>query len=103
MKNQKPSDEAIEAALLYTQTDTRLRSTTAADRNLIWSHLPHDHRATGPALAYGANRILAAALHHERCELGHANDLLNQIQALVDGHGVGLRDDVRDVLKKRGA
>lgn len=53
-------------------------------------------------------RIQATNLHDERaikhnllCELGHANDLLDQIQALVDGHGVGLRDAVREVLAGR--
>lgn len=97
----KPSDEAVEAALRYVQTDTRRRAVPATDRDLIWSHIPYDHKATGSALAYGANRILAAALEHEQCELGHANDLLDQIAALCDGHGVGLREDVRGVLAQR--
>ena len=48
-----------------------------------------------------ANTILAAEVERLTCELGHTNDLLDRIQTLRDGSGVGLRDDILDVLKSR--
>jgi hypothetical protein len=39
-------------------------------------------------------------LIHLVCELGHAQDQLERIRMLCMGHGVGLRDDVWDVVKR---
>ncbi len=49
-----------------------------------------------------ANIILAAEVERLRCELGHAQDQLERIRTLCLGSGVGLRDDVLDVLGRTG-
>ncbi len=43
-------------------------------------------------------RILAAEVERLRAELGHAQEQLERIRSLCMGHGVGLRDDVLDVV-----
>ncbi len=66
----------------------------------IWQGRHHD-----ALTAYSEERIARKkaenqAREHE-IETGFLADLLDQIQALVDGHGVGLRDSVLEVLGKR--
>lgn len=81
MKNQKPSDEAIEAALRYVATDYWRSCISAEDRDLIWPHVRPEHRGLGSSIAYGTNHILAAALHHEREQ---TKQLRAQIEQLRD-------------------
>ncbi len=66
----------------------------------IWKGRHHD-----ALTAYSEERIARMKAEHQakdnEIEVGFLSDLLDQIQALVDGHGVGLRDSVREVLGKR--
>ncbi len=45
-----------------------------------------------------AVEILAAEAERLRCELGHAQEQIQRIKALCMGSGVGLREDVWDVV-----
>jgi len=75
-----PSQEAVEAAMRYGQGD---RLFHYDDTEAAQEHCSN--------LAYEVERL--------RCELGHAQDQLERIRTLCMGHGVGLRDDVWDVVK----
>lgn len=44
--------------------------------------------------------ILAAEVEYLTCEAGHYKELLESIKNLCEGTGVGLREDVLDILKK---
>ena len=82
-----PTPEAVEAAMRCIQ----MKPMTPEDRCLI------DNTSMGDR--WQAGRILAAEVERLRCELGHAQDQLERIRTLCMGHGVGLRDDVWDVVK----
>ncbi len=80
--------EAVEAAMQY---DKEPREMTGRQDAIL---------EAGPFVREGDNavRILAAEVERLRCELGHAQDKLERIRTLCLGSGVGLRDDVLDVV-----
>lgn len=60
--------------------------------------LPTREECAALAIKLGVSPASAPDASHD---LAVANDLLDQIQMLCDGHGVGLRDHVLDILAKR--
>ena len=75
-----PTPKAVEAAMRYGQGDR-----------------PYYYDDSEDAQEHCS--ILASEVERLRCELGHAQEQLERIRTLCIGHGVGLRDDVWDVVK----
>ncbi len=83
-----PTPEAVEAAMKCVRFEPMM---------------PKDWWSIGPHfcdIRVYAGRILAAVVERLRCELGHAQDQLERVRTLCMGSGVGLREDVLEILKK---
>ncbi len=89
-----PTPEAVEAAMEYAQWDVSQPELTEKQWAILGDPLDSESDC-----GYASACILAAEVERLRCELGHAQDKLERIRTLCLGSGVGLRDDVWDVVK----
>ncbi len=89
-----PTPEAVEAAMHCAINYKGGESPTEQHVRCI-----RYHKRDNENYIQASARILAAEVERLRCELGHAQEQLERIRSLCLGSGVGLRDDVWDVVK----